>query len=187
MKRTDVIIIGAGQAGLAMSYELATPGIDHVILERGRVAERWHSTTWDSLRLLSPNWMLRLPNWRYRGPDQDGYLGRDALIRYLSDYAGAMAAPVVGDSPVLRVRRSGSMYEVRTPDTLWQSRALVIATGHCEAPRIPAAARGIDPSILQVHCRATATRRNCRRATCSSEPRPPGCTSPMSWRFPAVA
>jgi putative flavoprotein involved in K+ transport len=62
---TPVVIIGAGQAGLAMSYSLSLTGISHVVLERGRIAERWHSERWDSLRLLTPNWMSRLPGWSY--------------------------------------------------------------------------------------------------------------------------
>src|SRR5215211_882735 len=74
MRYTPVLIIGAGQAGLAMSNCLSTSGIEHVILERGRVAERWHSERWDSLRLLTPNWMSRLPSWSYSGTDSDGFM-----------------------------------------------------------------------------------------------------------------
>ena len=69
MRQTDAIIIGAGQAGLAMSHCLGRLGIDHVVLERGRLAERWRSERWDSLRLLTPNWMNRLPGWSYQGAD----------------------------------------------------------------------------------------------------------------------
>ena len=74
MGTTDTIVIGAGQAGLAMSRCLTDRGVDHVVLERGRVAERWRSDVWDSLRLLSPNWMTRLPGWRYDGSDPDGFM-----------------------------------------------------------------------------------------------------------------
>jgi putative flavoprotein involved in K+ transport len=69
MRTTDAIVIGAGQAGLAMSHCLAARGIGHLVLERGRVAERWRSERWDSLRLLTPNWMSRLPGRSYGGPD----------------------------------------------------------------------------------------------------------------------
>src|SRR6476469_6234446 len=73
-RTTDVIIIGAGQAGLAMSHCLARLGVEHVLLERGRTAERWRTERWDSLRLLTPNWMSRLPgDWSYRGADPDGF------------------------------------------------------------------------------------------------------------------
>ena len=84
MHRTDVAIIGAGQAGLAMSACLQARGIAHVVLERGRVAESWRSARWDSLRLLTPNWMTRLPGHRYTGPDPDGFMHRDALVRMLA-------------------------------------------------------------------------------------------------------
>ena len=72
MRRTEAVVIGGGQAGLAMSRCLTQYGIDHVVLERGRVGERWRSERWDSLRLLSPNWHTRLPGFRYDGPDPDG-------------------------------------------------------------------------------------------------------------------
>ena len=72
MRTTDTLIIGAGQAGLAMSRHLTEAGRDHVVLERGRTAERWRSERRDSLRLLTPNWATRLPGWEYRGPDPQG-------------------------------------------------------------------------------------------------------------------
>jgi putative flavoprotein involved in K+ transport len=74
MPSTRVVIIGAGQAGLAVSYLLTAASIDHLVLERGRTAERWRSQRWNSLRLLTPNWMTRLPGWSYRGADPDGFM-----------------------------------------------------------------------------------------------------------------
>ena len=68
------VVIGAGQAGLAMSRCLTDRGVSHVVLERGRIGERWRSERWDSLRLLTPNWQSRLPGFRYEGPDPDGYM-----------------------------------------------------------------------------------------------------------------
>jgi putative flavoprotein involved in K+ transport len=72
MPAIDTVIIGAGQAGLAASRLLAEAEHDHVVLEQGRIGERWRSAAWDSLRLLTPNWMTRLPDWTYRGSDPDG-------------------------------------------------------------------------------------------------------------------
>jgi putative flavoprotein involved in K+ transport len=95
MRHTDAIIIGAGQAGLAMSHCLSRSGIDHVVLERGRLAERWHSERWDSLRLLTPNWMSRLPGWSYQGADPDGFMTQQAYASYREQYATAASAPVV--------------------------------------------------------------------------------------------
>jgi cation diffusion facilitator CzcD-associated flavoprotein CzcO len=77
MRRTSVVIIGGGQAGLAVSYLLAAASVDHVVLERARIAESWRSRRWDSLRLLTPNWMSRLPGWSYRGPDPGGFMPAD--------------------------------------------------------------------------------------------------------------
>ena len=83
MPTTDTIVIGAGQAGLAASRCLSDRGVDHVVLERGRVAERWRSERWDSLRLLTPNWMSRLPGWSYAGADPDGYMTAAEVAAYL--------------------------------------------------------------------------------------------------------
>src|SRR5213079_2814757 len=86
MRRTDVLVIGAGQAGLAVSRCLTDANLEHVVLERGRLAERWRSERWDSLRLLSPNWATRLPGWSYRGPRPDGYMSATEFAGYLSSY-----------------------------------------------------------------------------------------------------
>ena len=83
---TTVTIIGAGQAGLAMSRCLTERSIDHVLLERGDVAQSWRSERWDSLRLLTPNWMSRLPGHQYRGDDPDGYMTGNEVISFLDGY-----------------------------------------------------------------------------------------------------
>ena len=79
MTDTDTVIVGAGHAGLAVSRLLSAAGHEHVILERGRVGERWRSQRWDSLHLVTPSWMTRLPGWRYGGADPDGYLQRGGV------------------------------------------------------------------------------------------------------------
>jgi putative flavoprotein involved in K+ transport len=81
------LVIGGGQAGLAMSRCLSDRGLDHVVLDRGRIAERWRSERWDSLRLLTPNWQSRLPGYQYTGPDPDGYMTRDEVVSFLDLYA----------------------------------------------------------------------------------------------------
>ena len=73
MINIETLVIGAGQAGLALSRLLAEAGRDHVVLERGAVGERWRSERWDSLALLTPNWATRLPGWSYQGPHPDGH------------------------------------------------------------------------------------------------------------------
>src|SRR5262245_52053676 len=111
-KLTDTVVVGAGQAGLAVSNRLNAAGRDPVVLERGRIAHRWRSETWDSLHLLTPNWFNTLPMWRYRGGDPDGFMSADAFARHLAAYARAFAAPVEEDAPVESVRPHGDRFEV---------------------------------------------------------------------------
>ena len=100
MQRIDAVIIGAGQAGLAMSQCLTRLGVDHVVLERGRVGERWRSATWDSLRLLTPNWMTRLPGWAYAGPDFHGFMRKAELVSFLGAYAEAYGRADIAATPL---------------------------------------------------------------------------------------
>src|SRR6185436_15701562 len=150
MARTDVIVIGAGQAGLAMSRHLADRGIDHAVLERGHVAERWRSERWDSLHLLTPRWQSRLPGWSYLGPDPDGYMTRNEVTRYLEDYSRSFSAPVHIGAAVEAVERGNSGFRVMTTAGPWQAQSVVIATGHCDRATIPPFAAGLAPDILQV-------------------------------------
>jgi putative flavoprotein involved in K+ transport len=110
---TTTVIVGAGHCGLAMSRCLAARSVDHVVVERGQVADSWRTQRWDSLRLLTPNWMTRLPGYAYRGPDPDGYLGARQVTAMLADYAGASAAPVLTGVTVTSVRAAGGGYVVR--------------------------------------------------------------------------
>ena len=87
MHHTTVVVVGAGHCGLAVSRCLAAHSIDHVVLERGEVADSWRTQRWDSLRLLTPNWMTRLPGFAYRGDDPDGYLTAPEVVGLLDDYA----------------------------------------------------------------------------------------------------
>ena len=101
----DTVVVGAGHAGLAVSWFLTHAGREHVLLDRGRVAERWRSERWDSLHLLTPNWMTRLPGCSYAGPDPDGYQSAPALIRLLLGYAASFGAPPASIRFSFRVRR----------------------------------------------------------------------------------
>jgi len=150
MKRTDTIIIGGGQAGLAMSRCLVERGIDHVVLERGRVAQRWRAERWDSLRLLSPRWQTRLPGFRYDGPDPNGFMTMPELISYFERYAQSFDAPVVDQTTVLSVRRNIGGYLVETDQGSWHAPTVVIATGHCDTPFVPAMAGRLPTNVHQV-------------------------------------
>jgi putative flavoprotein involved in K+ transport len=150
MPITDTIVIGAGQAGLAASRCLSDRGVDHVVLERGRVAERWRSERWDSLRLLTPNWMSRLPGWSYAGADPHGYMTAAEVTAYLQGYADASAAPVLEESAVVHLAAIDDRFRVVTTSDTWRASNVVIATGWCDLPAVPAIARHLDPAIEHV-------------------------------------
>jgi putative flavoprotein involved in K+ transport len=138
MHHTTVVVVGAGHCGLAVSRCLAARSIDHVVLERGEVADSWRNQRWDSLRLLTPNWMTRLPGFAYRGDDPDGYLSAPEVVRFLRDYAVASAAPVRSGVTVTSVRPGGHGYLVRTDRGTWNAAAVVVATGAAVVPFVPA-------------------------------------------------
>src|SRR5512142_3465713 len=94
MDALDAIVVGAGQAGLAASYYLCEAGLQHVVLERGRIGESWRSQRWDSFRLNTPNFMNALPGLPYDGPEPGGFVSHDELVRYLEQYAERFQLPV---------------------------------------------------------------------------------------------
>lgn len=148
--RTTTIIIGAGQAGLAMSRCLAECSIDHVVLERGEVANSWKKERWDSLRLLTPNWQSRLPGYRYEGGDPDGYRTMPETIAFLERYAEVISAPVQSQTKVTSVSNNDAGYKVTTDRGEWHCRAVVLATGACNIPLVPAVADALPPGIESV-------------------------------------
>src|SRR3954449_8337245 len=105
--RTTTVIIGGGQAGLAMSRRLSDRSIDHVVLERAEVANTWRTERWDSLRLLTPNWQCRLPGHAYAGDDPDGFMTMSEVVELIAGYAKAIAAPVQAGTTVTSVRGDG--------------------------------------------------------------------------------
>ncbi|HUU34360.1 MAG TPA: NAD(P)-binding domain-containing protein [Vicinamibacterales bacterium] len=147
---TETIVIGAGQAGLAMSRCLSERTRQHVVLERGRIGERWRSERWDSLRLLTPNWQTRLPGMVYDGSDPDGFMTAGELRAWLARYAASFAAPVREGAAVHEVREGGRGFVVQTSAGVWTAPAVVIATGHSDTPSVPALAADLSPAIAQV-------------------------------------
>ncbi len=135
--RTDVLVIGAGHAGLAMSRRLAERSIDHVVLERGEVANSWKTERWDSLRLLTPNWQSRLPGYQYQGDDPEGFRTMPETVAFLEGYAEAISAPVRTHTAVTSVRPAENGYAVSTTGGTWRSRAVVLASGACNIANVP--------------------------------------------------
>jgi putative flavoprotein involved in K+ transport len=150
VKFATTVIIGAGQCGLAMSRHLTDRSIDHVILERGDVANSWRSERWDSLRLLTPNWQTRLPSYAYEGDDPDGFMTMPEVVRFLQRYAELARAPVVTESRVTRVRQMEGGYEVTTNQGPWRCRTLVIASGACNIAAVPSLSAGLPREVTSL-------------------------------------
>jgi putative flavoprotein involved in K+ transport len=146
----DVVVIGAGHSGLAMSHALSQRSVEHVVLERGEIANAWRTERWDSLRLLTPNWMTRLPGHGYQGDDPDGYMSAPEVVRFVSDYAAMNRAPVVTGTTVAGVESTGAGYRVVTDRGDWLCRALVLATGAFNVPVVPRVALGVPAGVAQV-------------------------------------
>lgn len=148
---TTTVIIGAGPAGLAMSKTLSDRGVEHVLLERGAIAERWRSERWDSLRLLTPNWQSRLPGWEYQGDDPDGFMTMPEVVSFFSDYAALIDAPVHENTTVTAIRpRTEGGYIVETDRGDWSAPTVVVATGAFDEPTIPEFASGLPDHVVQL-------------------------------------
>jgi putative flavoprotein involved in K+ transport len=134
----DIVIVGAGQAGLCLSHELTLVHKEHIILERGRVGQSWRSR-WDSFCLVLPNWTIRLPGRPYDGPEPGAFMPRDALVRYLEGYAESFQAPVREGTNVSSLQAGpdgGFLLKTSTGDIL--AREVVLASGAYQKPHRPA-------------------------------------------------
>jgi putative flavoprotein involved in K+ transport len=134
---------------LAASRLLTDRSIDHVLLERGEVGNSWRHERWDSLRLLTPNWQSRLPGYQYGGPDPDGYMTMGEVIEFISRFAAVSRAPVRTGTPVTSVARVGDGYRVATTAGDFWCRCLVVASGACNLPIVPAVRSNVPSSIEQ--------------------------------------
>lgn len=154
LRYSTTIIIGAGHAGLSMSYQLDKLGIDHVILERGEIANSWKTERWDSLKLLSPNWQCKLPGFSYgkefHGDHPDGFMSMPEVCRFIEQYAEAISAPVHRGVEVRSVHADPLGYRVITNQGEWYCQTLVIATGAFNTPSIPKFAADINSNINQL-------------------------------------
>ncbi len=148
----NVVIVGGGQAGLALSYYLTEQGWPHVVLEQDRVGESWRSKRWDSLRLIAPNWSFRLPGFSYAGEDPDGFMGKDEVVTHLEAYARSFAAPVREGVRVTSVERTsaGPAFLVRTQDNSYRASQVVLATGALQQPRVPSYATALPVAVTQM-------------------------------------
>jgi putative flavoprotein involved in K+ transport len=152
-EQIDVVIIGGGQAGLAMSYYLTQQGRAHVVLERGRVAETWRSQCWDSFTLVTPNWMIQLPGFPYQGDSPNGFLSRNEIVTTLEQYAQSFQAPLrCGvQATAVQLDRRGNSYLVETSDGALKAANVVLATGGFPRPKLPKASPLVPVNIMQLH------------------------------------
>jgi len=148
----DTVIVGGGQAGLAMSYHLRQRGREHVILERGRIADRWRNERWKSLRFQFPNWSIQLPGSPYTGADPEGFAHFTEIVHFIDTYAANINAPVKEGTEAISVSRESSekSYLVETRSGNISTRNVIIATGPFQSPYIPSFGRHIPSSVFQV-------------------------------------
>jgi putative flavoprotein involved in K+ transport len=152
----DVVVVGAGQAGLGVSYFLKRDRRRFVVLERGRIGETWRSQRWDSFALNTPNWSNVLPGDTYEGPEPDGFWHRDELVMSFERYAAKFDLPVRTGVTVTSVEASpsgdGFVVDTDDPDLeRLEARAVVLASGILQTPNIPAISKKIPNSIVQLH------------------------------------
>ena len=149
-RSVDTAIVGGGQAGLVLSRLFTDAGHDHVVLERGRVGERWRSERWDSLALLTPNWANRLPH-DDEPDDPDAYDLGSAFVARLERYARSFGAPVHEHTTVIGVEPIASGFRVRTDRGDWRARNVVVASGDCAVPVVPRFATAAPEGVEQLH------------------------------------
>jgi putative flavoprotein involved in K+ transport len=146
-RTVDAVVVGAGQSGLAMSRHLAARSIEHVVLERGEVANSWRRDRWDSLRLLTPNWQTRLPGTVYEGDDPHGFMRAREVAEFISKYAADCAAPVRTGVTVEAVEPTDAGYRVFTDCGVWSCRSVVMASGAFGLPIVPAVSADMPTSM----------------------------------------
>ena len=150
MESVVVAIVGGGQAGLATSRELTKAGLEHMVLERGRVGETWRSR-WDSFCLVTPNWTIRLPDGHYAGSEPDGFMPRNEFVAYLERYAAESQVPIREHVAVKSVDLlPADGFVLRTAAGDIHANAAVLATGAYQRPHRPAAAKALPVELPQI-------------------------------------
>ena len=149
---TEVLVVGAGQAGVAMSEHLGARGIPHLVVERDRIAERWRTGRWDSLVANGPAWHDRFPGLEFADVDPDGFASKDQVADYFVAYAEKIGAPIRCGVDVQSVQKKVGRpgFHVETSDGTIDARHVVAATGPFQNPVIPPVV-GEDADVVQIH------------------------------------
>ena len=152
-EQIDTVIIGGGHAGLTMSYSLSALGREHVILERGRVGERWRSERWDSFCFQFPNWTIEAPGFKYQSDDPDAFAPGREIVRFIQDYATFINAPTRCGVEVTCLERASDSgrYLLTTNNGTIEAANVVIATGPYQRAALPAISSDVPKNIFQVH------------------------------------
>jgi len=150
--RRSVVVIGGGQAGLAMSYCLKQRGIDHVVLEKHRVGHEWRERRWDSFCLVTPNWQCRLPGFPYRGPEPHGFMIKTDIVRYIEDYVRHFDPPLIEGAAAVTLRaHPAGGYALGTTMGDCHADQVVVAIGGYHIPQIPRLAERLPDTLAQLH------------------------------------
>jgi putative flavoprotein involved in K+ transport len=152
-EQVETVVIGGGHAGLTMSYYLSQCGREHLILERGQVAERWRSERWDSFCFQFPNWTLELPGYTYQSESPEEFAPGREIVRFVQDYAAFIKAPVRCGVEVTSLEQTpdSKRYLLRTNNGSIEAANVVIATGPYQRASIPTMSSDVPKNILQVH------------------------------------
>ncbi|GJD94857.1 MSMEG_0569 family flavin-dependent oxidoreductase [Methylobacterium iners] len=151
-RHVPVAVIGGGQAGLSVSYHLKQRGIEHLVFEKETAAHTWATQRWDTFCLVTPNWQCDLPGHRYDGPDPDGFMKKDEIVAYLKAFVAKVNPPIREGVAVTRVeRRDDGIFSVRTSESDYTAKEVVVASGGYQMPIIPRMAERLPGSVIQIH------------------------------------
>ena len=149
-ERVEVAIVGAGQAGLSTSWYLTQAGVEHVVLEAGRVAETWRTRRWDSFCLVTPNWSVMLPGGSYAGPDPEGFMPRDALIAHIESWAAGFRPPVRDHTHVSSLEHQDGGFQLETSAGRLLARTVVVASGGYQRAHLPPGTKDFPQDVTQL-------------------------------------
>lgn len=148
----SVIIVGAGQSGLSLSYYLKERGIDHLVLEKRSVVHSWRTQRWDSFCLVTPNWQCNLPGYPYQGSDPHGFMVKSEINEWLAGFVTHVDAPVLESCAVEKVsRKEAGGYAVHTSRSHFTAGQVVIASGGYHKPIVPRLAERLPAGMMQIH------------------------------------
>jgi putative flavoprotein involved in K+ transport len=151
-EKIDTLIVGGGQAGLAMSEHLSNNGVTHLIIERERIVERWRTSRWDSLVANGPAWHDRFPTMEFSDVLPDAFAHKDSVVAYFEDFAEKIKAPIRCSVDVKEVLRlsNGAGFSVTTSDGFIEAKNVIVATGPFQQPVIPPLVPN-NSRIVQIH------------------------------------